>query len=105
MPAPSWENLDTFIQIGEFAITASVTLADGEVRQVAGIFDDAFMNAQLGEYDLDTTQPRLTVKEIDAVGIDRGDIVVIGDDTFDVLTGPQCDGTGMAVIVMGRRHL
>ena len=104
MPAPSWENLDIFIQTDDFAITATVTLADGEVREVAGIFDDAFMNAQLGEYDLDTTQPRLTIKEVDAAGIDRGDTVVIGTDTFDVLTGPQGDGTGMAVIVMGRRH-
>ena len=104
MPAPFWENQDVFFQTGDFAITATVTLAGGEVREVAGIFDDEFMNAQLGEYELDTTQPRLTVKEADAVGIDRGDTVVIGADTFDVLTGPQGGGTGTAVIVMGRRH-
>lgn len=105
MPAPAWEDLDDFLSLDEFAVTATVALQSGESRQVRGIFDDAFMNAELGEYELDTTQPRLLVKEASAAEIDRGDEVTIGDDTFDVLTGPQVDGTGWAVLVMARRHL
>jgi hypothetical protein len=104
MPAPSWETLDDFLSPDEFGIAATVSLQGGATREVVGIFDDAFMNAELGEYELDTTQPRLLVKAIDAAGIARGDEVTIDGETFDVLTSPQGDGTGWATLVMARRH-
>ena len=105
MPTLGWEDRDAFLSLDEFGITATVTPQDGgPSRSIVGIFDDAFLNAQLGEYDLDTTQPRFLCKSEDVDGILRGDIAIIDGETFDVLTSPQVDGTGFATLVMGRRH-
>jgi hypothetical protein len=98
MPAPAWENLDEFLDLEDFAFAASVQLRDGSTRQVAGIFDDPYMNAQLGEYDLDTSKPRFTAKETDLAGVDRGDVVTLAGKQYDVLTGPQSTGDGLAVL-------
>lgn len=34
------------------------------------------------------------------LGVTRGDVVEIDGKTYDVLTGPQPDGTGMAMLEM-----
>lgn len=104
MPAPDWENLDVFLQQGEFASAVTITLQGGGVRVVTGIFDDPFLDAQLGEYVLESTRPRVTCAAGDLAGVRRGDEATIGDDTFDVVSGPQPDGTGMAVLELARRH-
>lgn len=104
MPATDWENLDEFLQTDEFASTVMISLQSGVSRSVVGIFDDPFLNAELGEYELDTTRPRLTCKAIDVLGVGRGDEVTIDGETFDVMTSPQLDGEGIAVLEMARRH-
>lgn len=104
MPATGWEDLDEFLSVDEFASTATVVLHDGTTRQVAGIFDDPYLNAELGEYELDTTRPRFTCKAADVVGVARGDTVTIGGETFDVMTSPQGDGEGVAMLDLARRH-
>lgn len=98
MPTPAWDDLDAFVSLDDFAIAATVRLQDGGTRIVRGIFDDPYLNAQLGEYELDTSRPRLTCKEADVIGVLRGDRVDIGGKTYDVLTSAQADGTGMAVL-------
>lgn len=115
MPAPSWENLDDFLQPesgGDFAILAAISLAGtSEVRQVWGIFDDPYLNAQLGEYEADTSAPRFTCKETDVAGVGRGDTwqqldaktrAPIGP-VLDIMTDPQSDGAGMAIVRMETR--
>jgi hypothetical protein len=103
MPAPDWEDLTVFLQADEFAVTATVALQDGTTRLVVGIFDDPFLNAQLGEYELDTARPRLTCRATDVEGVTRGDTATIDGEVFDVMTGPQGDGTGMATLDLARR--
>lgn len=61
----SWENLDTFLDTDDFATRVTVRLQAGDERVVRAIFDDPYLNAELGEYELDTTQPRLTCKWTD----------------------------------------
>lgn len=100
MPAPAWEDLDAFLNVDEFAVTATVHLQGGTTRAVRGIFDDPYLNAELGEYEFDTNRPRLTCKESDVIGVLRGDTVVIGSKTYDVLSTANPDGTGMAVLEM-----
>lgn len=100
MPAPAWEDLDAFLNVDEFAVTATVRLQGGATRAVRAIFDDPYLNAELGEYELDTNRPRLTCKEKDVLGVLRGDIVELDGKVYDVLSGPQADGTGMAMIEM-----
>lgn len=98
MPAPAWEDLDAFLSVDEFAVAATVHLQAGTMRTVRGIFDDPYLNAELGEYEFDTNRPRLTCKESDVDGVLRGDTVVIDGKTYDVLSTPNSDGTGMALL-------
>lgn len=103
MLSPAWENLDAFLSPDEFATVAELQLQNGTTRQVRGIYDEPFLNAELGEYDLDTTRPRLLCKASDLVGVKRGDALVINGQTLDILTAPQADGTGMATLDLAPR--
>lgn len=103
MPAPAWEDLDEFLDPDEFADVAVITLQGGDTLQVTGIYDDPYLNAELGEYDMDTSRPRFTCAEADVVGVTRGDIAVIDGQEFDILSSPQSDGTGMAILDLAPR--
>jgi hypothetical protein len=100
MPKHAWEDLDAFFNADEFATTVTLRLQSGVVRHFNAVFDDPYLNAELGEYELDTNRPRLTCKESDVLGVTRGDLVEIDGKTYDVLTGAQPDGTGMAMLEM-----
>ncbi|WP_334061741.1 head-tail joining protein [Limimaricola cinnabarinus] len=100
---PAWDDLGAFLQPDEFATVATVTPQGGVSRSVTGIFDEAFLDTAIGEYDLDTTRPRFTGREADLAGLGRGDVAVIDGATFVVLTSPQTDGTGMAVLELARQ--
>ncbi|QTP60923.1 hypothetical protein HNO53_20725 [Billgrantia antri] len=103
MPAPDWENLDDFLDEEEFATAASVTRADGTVLSLSGIYEDQYLDAQLGEYRMDTERPRLWCKQADVPGVQRGDICTVDGITYDVMTAPQGDGTGMAMLDLAPR--
>ncbi|MEI4262793.1 head-tail joining protein [Roseovarius sp. D0-M9] len=104
MPSPSWENLDAFLQLDEFAVTAIVTPAEGVSRSIVGIFDDPFLDAQLGEYRLDTSAPRFQSTEQALSGIKRGDGVTIDGVEYIALGGPKSDGTGMATLELVKQE-
>lgn len=106
MRGPSWENPDDFLQTdddGGFANTAVIHFQTGGSRTVKAIFDDPYLMSEIGEYDADTSQPRLNGKEVDFAGVTRGDTVTVTGETFDILTSPQADGTGWAIIKMARQ--
>lgn len=65
------------------------------------IFDEPYLNAELGEYELDTNQPRLTCKWKNVQDVARGDVVEVGGRPYDVVTNnAQPDGTGMALLAL-----
>lgn len=103
MPAPAWEDLDAFLSTDEFAVTAVLQPEGGPERELTGIFDEPFLNAELGEYDLDTVQPRFLVKASEVRDVARGDTLTVGGRVLDVLSAPQWDGTGMATLVLAPR--
>lgn len=102
MPKPSWENLGVFFQqdtAGGFATTAVITFCGtNETREVRGIFDDPYLNADLGEYEVDTSAPRFTCAEADVVGVRRGDYLTLDGVTYNIMTDPQSDGAGVAIL-------
>ncbi len=102
MSAPSWENPDAFLQLDDFAIAVTVTLQGGVSRVVRGIFDEPYLNAQLGEYDADDVEPRLTCKAADVADLAAKDAVQIDGVPYYLLTGPQADGTGFAVLRLAK---
>lgn len=98
MPAPAWEDLGVFFDPADFAVSATITTQAGASRTVSGIFDDPYMNAELGEYDMDNTRPRFMATEADLEGIGRGDTLTLGAKSYDVLTFAQPTGDGLAVL-------
>jgi hypothetical protein len=108
MPSPLWEDLDVFLDTDDFALSGTVTFQSGGVHTFPGIFDDPYLNAQLGEYDMDNMKPRFLCKEVDVADVRRGDTilvfqknklgVVVWSKTFDILTSAQPTGDGMAVL-------
>lgn len=105
MPTPAWDDLNIFVSVDDFAIEATVHRQDGDPSTVVGIFDDPYMNAQLGEYELDTSRPRFTCKESDVIGVLRGDMVHINGRVYDVLSSAQPDGIGMAVLELALQEI
>jgi hypothetical protein len=103
MPSPEWENLDAFLSIDDFACMVVVDRAEGGSISFSAIFDDPYLDAQLGEYNLETAQPRLTCKLSDVPGVHRGDTVVVDGVTYDILSEPQSDGSGIAVLKLAPR--
>lgn len=95
---PDWEDIDAFLSVDEFAVQVILKLSNGTVRPLRGIFDDPYLNAQLGEYELDLSRPRLTCKWVDVKDVTRGDVVEIAGRSYDILSGAQGDGTGMAIL-------
>ncbi|UWS06397.1 head-tail joining protein [Phaeobacter inhibens] len=102
MVSPAWDDLDAFLQVDDFAIKATVTPRGGVPRQIKGVFDEPYFNAQLGEYEVDATQPRLTCKAADVVDLRERDQVTINGQNYYLLSNPQEDGTGMAVLALAR---
>ena len=102
MPAPGWEDLGDFLDEEEFATEAVIELADGQVLPpISAIFDDPYLNAQLGEYQMDVRQPRLLCRESDVLVVRRGAYATVNGRRYDVLTAPEPDGTGMATVMLG----
>jgi len=98
MPAPAWEDRSVFLRTDDFATEIAITMVGFGTRYVRGIFDDPFFDAQLGEYVLETSRPRVTCETPHLEGVRRGDTVTIDGKNYDVMTGPQPDGTGMSVL-------
>ncbi|WP_417842023.1 head-tail joining protein [Terasakiella sp.] len=103
MTQPSWDDLDVFLSPDDFGVQAVLTPQDGgTTREVTVIYDEPYFNPQLGEYEADRTEPRANGKEADFVGVKRGDTLTISSTgkVLDILTAPQPDGTGWAVLVL-----
>jgi hypothetical protein len=102
MPAPSWENLDEFFDLDAqdgFATSVVITFADATMRTVQGIFNDPYENGKSsGEYRFDTNLPHVLCKETDLAGVERGCFALVYGIKYDVRTGPQATGNGLAVL-------
>ncbi|NKD76605.1 hypothetical protein HEQ60_02310 [Haematospirillum sp. H1815] len=96
----TWEELGLFLNPKEFAETAVLQLQNGTERTVTVLYDEPYLDVELGEYCGDRTEPRLNGKMSDLGDVRRGDTVLIlrTGEVFDVLGGAQPDGTGWAVV-------
>lgn len=103
MAAPAWERLDDFLSLDEFAVAAIFIPQAGAARDpVTVIFDEPFLNAELGEYDLSAGVPRALCKESDVAGLKKHDACLIGEVRFRLDHDPQPDGTGFATVLLSR---
>jgi hypothetical protein len=104
VPSPSWENLDAFLSLDEFAVTAIIWVSEGVSREAVGIFDDPYLDSQLGEYRLDTSSPRFQSRASSLVGIERGNRITIEGAEYLALGVPKSDGTGMATVELVKQE-
>lgn len=104
MPAPSWEDLDAFLSTDDFAVEAIFIPSETGVPRapVRVIFDEPYLNAETGEYDMASGEPRATCKESDIAGIRKNDACDIGGVRFLLDHDPYPDGTGMACVKLSR---
>lgn len=99
------ENLYSYVRtFGEVII---FTLPDGtkidqdiQGQPLKGIFDNAYFLQEIGDMDIDNTQPRLTCVEADVTNVSKESTVEIGGVTYEVTQKPQPDGTGMCQILL-----
>ena len=102
MPSADWEDLDEFLDPDDFAKKVALDTQAGRFF-VTGIFDSPYLNAELGEYELDTVRPRFLGKMAELKDARRGDTLTLGDVIYDVMSGAQPDGTGMATLELAAR--
>lgn len=96
---------DLQIYVKTFGKALIFTLADGSTlsknhkgQPIKGIFDNAYFLQEIGDMDLDNTQPRITCVEADVAKVKKEDTVRIDGILYDITRNPQGDGTGMCVI-------
>lgn len=104
MLQPDWENLDEFLNEDEFAVPAELQLQSGQTRQITGIYDEPFLDAELGEYRMDQVQPRYLTRADLVADVSRGDVLVVLGRTMDIMQTPMADGTGMATLRLAPRR-
>lgn len=90
------ENLDLFLD-GLDSLT--VTFQTSHARNVKAFFDNAFLDKSIGETALDSTQPRLTCKSSDLMGVARETLVLVSGKTYSVMQ-IQPDGTGFSTVLL-----
>lgn len=100
---PTWENLNDFLvteTAGGFAVPAVLSFDDWSkpARTINGIFDELYIDATLGEYHADTGEPRFTCKMVDVADVRRGDYLTISGKRYSIMSAPQGDGTGLAIL-------
>lgn len=105
MPTPAWDEIEQFVDPDDFAVPCTLRMQNGVVRTFPGIFDDPYLNAQLGEYEVDTRLPRVNCLERYVVGVSRGDRLDVDGKRFDVLSAPHADGTGFASLELAPAEL
>lgn len=87
------------------ALDAAVfdALADaGSIKgqPVSGMFAAPWLQPQLGKLNTAIREPQLTVRDADAVGVARGDVVTVdGQGAYSVVS-IEPDGTGLTTLVL-----
>lgn len=102
---PAWEDLDDFFNTDDFAVVGTIQpYAGGASYSVTGHFDDPYLNAALGDaLDRDDLRPKFTCKFSAVANVVRFDTITIAGKTYDILSAPHGDGTGIAVLALAQR--
>jgi len=74
----------------------SATISGNYVR---GIFDRAYFEISNGEGGVESTSPAFICRTIDVPHIKHGDVVIIEESSF-IVVSPQQDGTGLTEIML-----
>jgi hypothetical protein len=94
------ENLDAFLNIDDFAITAAFTPRGGSTAvDIIGIFDNEYLVVNENEYGgIAATNPMFTTKTANVANA-RGGTLVVDSVTYDI-TEDKPDGQGMTILIL-----
>lgn len=91
-------DIDTFFS--EFGEPATYSHAGANPADITVIHDDAAVNVELYG-SIDSTSPRVYVKDAETTGVDYGDVLVVRSKPFTV-AGIKPDGTGITMLTLER---
>lgn len=97
------EDLSEFFDEGSgFAVPAILRAHDNRFapRRLSVIFDEAYYDTALGEYNLDTTQPRAHAPFADIAMATWKDTLEVNGKRYEVTREPQPDGTGLGTLAL-----
>ena len=89
-------DLTTFLNPDEFAVEITYNST-----MILGIYDNAFVEDQQNDINVETLQPQVIVKSSDVSSLSHGDTMTINSITYKVI-GIQPDGTGLTIILLSR---
>ena len=100
---------DLHIFVDEFGENISFTLSDNTIlntyddeKPLKGIFDNTFLNAELGNVMMPMPNPTLTCVTADITAVKLGDIVTVENINYSISYEPQPDGTGMTLLELDK---
>lgn len=87
----------------DFAVTISYRMQDGHAGSLAGLFDDAAEEVDLGEPGFIAPRPMITCPASALpAGFTEGDEIEVAGIAYRVAFPPQLDGAGLAEITLER---
>lgn len=103
MPIPAFDDPRSFLD--DFAVSATIRASGGRgaAVEVRGIFDENYIDARLGDFDMATSSAtRLKCMAVDVVSLRKHDLVAIEGVTYYLDHDPKPDGHGYAVMALSR---
>lgn len=98
MHQPAWDNLDDFLDPGDFAVPA--VCEDG--RSFPVIIEERYFSHDLGGYIMDAPEPWAIAKQSDGAGLKKRNRLTINNVVYFLTDDPQPDGTGMITLPLSR---
>lgn len=90
---------DRTLLLADFGITATVTPSGGSASDITVIFDNEYIDVDIGEAGVQSTQPKFICKTTDVSSLTEGDTAVINSTTYYIQIIQQ-DGTGFSEVFL-----
>lgn len=92
-------DLATFL--ADFGVSATYTHAGGAGATISVLFDNAYIQANLGGVEVESLGPAATCKSSDVSNAVHGDTLTISGTTYNII-GIHPDGSGITVLILSR---
>lgn len=87
------------LSIDDFGVTATVTPSGGSASNISVIFDNEYVETDIGYAGVQSTQPKFIARSTDVSSLTEGDTAVINSTNYYIQTIQQ-DGTGMSEVYL-----
>lgn len=96
--------LQVFLNTNHFAELFAFNICGDQQSEFSAIFDEEYLEIDLGHTQQTTKNPELTARDIDLEGVKTGTVVVrLSNGNKYSVTDIQPDGTGMTLLKLVRK--